>query len=297
MKTPAHYAWLLFALATLAYIPVPFHRFSPAIVAADIMKDMGLSAPAMGVLASSFFVVYGIMQMPGGLLVDGIGSRRLMPLMVGVSGLGALCFGMADSFWLALLGRSIIGFGTSITFLCGMQIIGQYFPVQQFGRLSGLFLGMGGVGLFMAFGPLAALCLAVGRETAFMLCGAATIGLALLMVVLMRGGPERSQKAAGFELMKRNLRVVMTRRDFWFACVWLFAQSNLHMSFPSPYQASREFEENAIIKTGCDIFCRNLFSFLRPFCGLPPKKKPFEIPQFSFYPETGHPPVASFAHV
>lgn len=225
------YAWVLFGLVTLVYLLVPFHRVSPAIMAGDIMRDLSLNAPAMGVLASTFFVVYGVMQMPGGLLADGIGPRRLLPTMVAISGLGVLCFGLAESFWMALVGRAIMGFGVSVIFLCGMQIIGQWFPKEQFGRLSGLFLGMGGVGIIMASGPLAAMCVSLGWRAAFLGCGAFTLGMAVLLFFTVRDAPGRQGTAIDFALMGRNLRVVMAERNFWFACVWLFAQFNLHMSF------------------------------------------------------------------
>lgn len=225
------YAWLLYGLVILAYLFVPFHRVSPAIMAQDIMLSLHIGAPAMGLLASAFFVVYGIMQMPGGLLADGIGPRRLLPVMVGISGLGALCFGMADSFWMAFAGRGIMGFGVSVIFLCGMQIIGQWFPREQFGRLSGMFLGMGGVGIIMASGPLASLCVSMGWRNAFLLCGAVTLALAAVLIFTIKDAPGRVNKGADIALMKRNLRIVIGERNFWFACVWLFAQFNMHMSF------------------------------------------------------------------
>lgn len=226
-----NYSWILYSLVTLVYLLVPFHRVSPAIMAGDIMHDLSLTAPAMGVLASTFFVIYGLMQMPGGLLADGIGPRRLLPVMVGISGIGVLCFGVADSFWLALVGRGIMGFGVSVIFLCGMQIIGQWFPKEQFGRLSGLFLGMGGVGIIMASGPLAALCVSVGWRAAFLGCGIFTLAMAVLLVFTVRDAPGRSNKGIDFALMAGNLRLVVAERNFWCACVWLFAQFNLHMSF------------------------------------------------------------------
>lgn len=226
-----HYAWFLYALVILAYLFVPFHRVSPAVMAVDIMNDLHINATAMGVLASTFFVVYGVMQMPGGLLADGVGPRRLLPSMMLISALGALCFGLSDSFWGALAGRAIMGFGVSVLFLCGMQIIGQWFPQHQFGRLSGLFLGMGGVGIIMASGPLASLCVSVGWRTAFLGCAVASAVLAVIMIFTVRDAPGRSNSAIDFALMRRNLRVVMAERNFWLACVWLFAQFNLHMSF------------------------------------------------------------------
>lgn len=231
MSGTRRYAWLLYGLVILVYLFVPFHRVSPAIMAVDIMGTLHIGAPAMGLLASVFFVVYGIMQVPGGLLADGIGPRRLLPVMVGISGVGALCFGLAETLWPALAGRAIMGFGVSVIFLCGMQIIGEWFPRDQFGRLSGLFLGMGGVGIIMASGPLAELCLAIGWRKAFLLCGGVTLFLAGILRFFVQDAPGRVARGVDFSLMRRNLRTVIAERDFWFASMWLFAQFNMHMSF------------------------------------------------------------------
>ncbi len=235
------YAWALFALMSVAYMLTPFHRVSPAIMATDIMATLQLDAPAMGLLASVFFVTYGIMQIPGGLLTDGVGPRRLLPIMVAISAIGAVLFGMADSLFTALLGRGLIGIGVSVIFLCGMKIIGQWFPVRVFARMSGVFLGMGGVGMFLAATPLAVGCEVYGWRAMFYGCGVASFVLAAFLFFVVRDAPTQREpsQASGadrsggvdWQLMVHNFKIITKHRDFWCACVWGFCQFNLHMSF------------------------------------------------------------------
>ncbi len=233
--SPKRYAWLIFILMCLAYFLIPFHRVSPAVMATDIMAGLGLDAPAMGLLASTFFVAYGIMQIPSGLLTDGVGPRRLLPLMVGLSGFGAAMFGVSDSLLTAAVGRAIMGIGVSVIFLCGMKLIGEWFPVSVFARMSSLFLGMGGVGMFLAAEPLALGCSIWGWRTMFYACGVGSIGLAVLLFVFIRDTPKAKAtprtKAVDWALMWHNMRLVTRHRDFWCACVWIFCHFNMHMSF------------------------------------------------------------------
>ncbi len=236
------YAYALFALMSVAYMLTPFHRVSPAIMATDIMASLHLDAPAMGLLASVFFVVYGIMQIPGGLLTDGVGPRRLLPCMVALSAVGAVIFGMADSLFMAVLGRGLIGMGVSVIFLCAMKLIGQWFSPAIFARLSGIFLGMGGVGMFLAATPLALGCEIWGWRAMFYGFAVASIMLAVILFFVVRDVPSdaisedssdanSAAKLVDWQLMRHNFAIIIKNRNFWCACVWGFCQFNLHMSF------------------------------------------------------------------
>src|SRR3954471_22423671 len=47
-----------------------------------IKRDLGLDDQQIGWLASAWLVAYGIFQVPGGLLGDRLGARRLLTLLV-----------------------------------------------------------------------------------------------------------------------------------------------------------------------------------------------------------------------
>jgi sugar phosphate permease len=234
---------LIFLLLCLAYLFVPFHRVSPAIMAVDIMADMHLGAPAMGVLASTFFFIFGAMQLPSGLLADSFGPRRTLPLFFGLAGLGAILFGLSGSVAGLLAGRALMGFGLSVVFICGIKLISRWFPPEAFARMSGIYLGMGGVGLILGSGPMAVLCSLVGWRTALILCGGVGLAVAVALWLWVRDTPEQAGLAApypGHEPAPEGLRPaalwasvrrICASRDFWFIAVWFFCQFSLHMSF------------------------------------------------------------------
>ncbi len=241
------YAYGLFALMSVAYMLTPFHRVSPAIMATDIMASLQLNATDMGLLASIFFVTYGIMQIPGGLLTDGVGPRRLLPVMVALSALGAVVFAMAENVFMAIVGRGLIGVGVSVIFLCAMKLIGQWFSAAIFARMSGIFLGMGGVGMFLAATPLALGCEIWGWRAMFYGFAVASVLLALVLFFVVRDAPQNEggegqedeknleqntkKNIIDWQLMLHNFKLITKNREFWCACVWAFCQFNLHMSF------------------------------------------------------------------
>ncbi|QGY41834.1 MFS transporter [Pseudodesulfovibrio cashew] len=236
-------ALFIFLLLCAAYLFVPFHRVSPAVMAVDIMGDMHLGATAMGALASIFFFSYGAMQLPSGLLADSLGPRRTLPFFFGLAGLGAIMFGMSDSVMGLMIGRACMGFGVSVVFICGIKLFSRWFPPEAFARMSGIYLGMGGLGLILGSGPMASLCSAIGWRQGLILSGVVGVVVAVALWFWVRDTPEQ----AGYESLYpgtgedsggqspaelwQSVREICSSRDFWFIATWFFCQFAIHMSF------------------------------------------------------------------
>jgi sugar phosphate permease len=236
-------ALLIFLLLCLAYLFVPFHRVSPAIMALDIMADMHLDAPTMGILASAFFFSYGAMQLPSGLMADSLGPRLTLPIFFGLAGIGAIVFGLSDSVVGLMVARICMGFGVSVVFICGIKLFSRWFPPETFARMSGIYLGMGGLGLILGSGPMASLCSAMGWRNGLILSGVVGVAVAVALWFFVRDTPEQ----AGFESpfpthgketggqtpaeLWQSVRDICSSRSFWFIATWFFCQFAIHMSF------------------------------------------------------------------
>ncbi len=236
------YALLLFAIICLAYLFVTFHRVSPAVMANDIMAETGLTATTMGLLASVFFVIFGLMQLPSGILADTLGPRKTLPAFLALAGLGSVLFAHAQTLPMLVGGRALAGFGVSVVFVCGVKLITTWFPVAVFARMNGLLLGMGGVGLVLGSGPLAYLCEFVGWRQAILLCGIATLGIGALLLALVRNtpadagygmpDPPPAASAGGKQPGQAAVvREIFTSRGFWLVSLWFSGQFAVHMAF------------------------------------------------------------------
>ncbi|WP_419784893.1 MFS transporter [Pseudodesulfovibrio sp.] len=233
----------IFLLLCIAYLFVPFHRVSPAIMAVDIMGDMNLGATAMGALASIFFFSYGAMQLPSGLLADSLGPRRTLPIFFGLAGLGAILFGYSDSVTGLMIGRACMGFGVSVVFICGIKLFSRWFPPEAFARMSGIYLGMGGLGLILGSGPMASLCSLLGWRTGLIISGVASLVVAVALWIFVHDTPEQAGFESPFPGEKQeekgqtpselwlSVRTICSSRDFWFIATWFFCQFGIHMSF------------------------------------------------------------------
>lgn len=180
---------IILAVVVAAYVLSFFQRFAPAGIAQDLAAAFQTSAASLGVLAATYFYVYTIMQVPTGILVDTLGPRRILLLGGMVAGGGSLLFGMADSLDAALLGRTLIGLGVSVTFIAMLKLIAVWFEEQRFATVVGVSMLIGNLGSVLAGAPLSALAQATGWRGVFVGVGIVSLALGMLAWILVRDRP------------------------------------------------------------------------------------------------------------
>lgn len=168
---------LALGVVVIAYVLSFFQRFAPAGIAPDLIAAFNTSAASLGVLAATYFYVYTIMQVPTGILVDTLGPRLILLLGGLVGAVGSLLFGLAPTFDVALLGRTLIGLGVSVTFIAMLKMIATSFPEQRFASLVGLSMLVGNCGSVLAGAPLSWLAQITGWRGVF-------VGLAAVSLLL-----------------------------------------------------------------------------------------------------------------
>ena len=185
--TPARQATAIFAVVMAAYTLSFFQRFAPASIAQDLSLAFDTTAASLGVLAATYFYVYTLMQVPTGVLVDTLGPRRIILLGGIVSFIGSLWFGLADTLTHALIGRTLVGLGVSVTFIAMLKIIAFSFEERRFASLTGLGVFIGNIGSVMAGVPLAFAATELGWRNVFVAVAVASLVLGALSWWMMRG--------------------------------------------------------------------------------------------------------------
>lgn len=230
-------AWFILGILIVAYLFIPFHRFCLSLLAVDIMQEVEVDAGFFGVLSSSFFLIYGLMQLPMGLLADLLGPHRIFPVFFVISGLGSILLGQAQTPWTLLGDRILIGFGLAVVFVSGVKVIANWFPPNFFARINGLFLGLGGIGMLVASGVLPVLCNLFGWRMMFIWGGILALATAVLMLFWLQDAPKdivlekRRSASESIRDMRSALAVIFRDRDYWLLCMWGFCVFSLHNSF------------------------------------------------------------------
>lgn len=80
----------------------------------DIIESFSLSLSLAGFLPFSFFVAYGVMSLPSGLLVEKYREKPVLLIAFGLAALGALVFAFNPQFSFALISLFVIGLGMAM---------------------------------------------------------------------------------------------------------------------------------------------------------------------------------------
>ena len=239
---PSPYRYLVFTLLALAYFLVYFHRTSTGVVSVELSRDLHADPSLLGMLGAAYFYPYALMQLPSGLLTDSWGPRRTITASFLLAGGAAVLFALAQGVGMAIFARVLVGLGVAMLFVPTLKVLTNWFRPQEFARMTGLLMAVGGLGLLCAAGPLAYMSRALGWRTSFLVMGGLTTLVGVAIWLFVRNTPQEKglppvnppREAAGggqaiglWEGMKR----VLTNPRFWPLAIWFFCTYGVFFSF------------------------------------------------------------------
>ena len=213
--------WIALGVVALAYVLSFFQRFAPAGIAQDLAASFQTSAASLGVLAATYFYVYTVMQVPTGVLADLWGPRRILLCGGIIAGVGSFLFGFAPSLSIALIGRTLVGLGVSVTFIAMLKLIALWFEERRFATLVGVCMLIGNLGSVLAGAPLSNLAQALGWQVAFIAVGVLSLLLAGLGWLLIQDPVKPSSAAPKVDAKAvwASLASVVKNRATWPAMI------------------------------------------------------------------------------
>lgn len=215
----ARLRWIMWGIPAFIFVFAFVHRVAPGVVAKEIMQAFEASGTIVGLLSAMYFYAYAGFMIPAGLLIDGLGVRRVVSAGAAVMGLGSLAIGLAATPSVLFGGRFLVGLGATVTFIGCLKIAASWFPPSHFGTMSALSATMGMLGALLGTAPLAALVAAAGWRGAFVTIGAIPLLGALLCFVFVRDHPrghvEESAPVPGLAEVVRGMLEVLGNRHTW----------------------------------------------------------------------------------
>jgi predicted MFS family arabinose efflux permease len=189
-------------------------RVVNAVIAPDLLQDLGVGPSALGMLTAVYFISFASFQLPLGVLLDRFGPRRVEAALLLVAGLGALLFARAESLAGLILGRAAIGFGVSACLMAAFKAYTIWFTKEKWPMINGLQMAAGGLGALAATAPVESALVFTDWRGVFTGLAVLTIAVALviLFVVPEKKGPSSGQSLA--DQLRGTLRV-FTNRTFW----------------------------------------------------------------------------------
>ena len=191
---------------------------TPSVMLPCLEKSLHINLVQTGFLSSSFFYTYLFMQIPSGLLIDRLGTKRFLPLCVATCGIACLFFGHAHNLALAESMRLLMGVVTAPAVCASLYLGAHWFPARFFALIAGLteMLGMIGGALGAYFlsqcvdGPL-------GWRGTLYLCAGIGLSLAFLMWLFLEECPKTPKAGCPEKLpMGQALKILFTLPQAWY---------------------------------------------------------------------------------
>ncbi len=144
-----------------------FYRASNAVIAPELIRDLGLTSQMLGTANAAFFIALMLVQVPLGVLFDRVGVRRSVAMLSIPMTAGALLHTIADSGTLLIAARFLVGIGCAGSFMASVVLVPRFVARERWSTALGLVFAVSQAGYFLAGTPLAYVAETMGWRRAF----------------------------------------------------------------------------------------------------------------------------------
>lgn len=183
-------ALAVWGIGVAVYFVAVIFRTSLGVAGLDAADRFHVNASALATFSLLQLLVYAGMQIPVGLMVDRLGTKKVLTLGAVLFTAGQLGFALSPSYGTALAARALLGCGDAMTFISVLRLGTRWFPARR-GPLMAQLAGLVGMaGNLVSTLVLAPVLHGVGWTAAF--AGSAVAGLVVLvpLVLFLRDHPE-----------------------------------------------------------------------------------------------------------
>ncbi len=191
MSVSRKMALSLWLIASLFYAWQYILRVMPNIMLTDIMQQFGIDTAVFGQFSGAYYIGYCLMHLPIGIMLDRYGPRKIMTLCILLTVVGLLPVVFSEHWVYPVLGRALIGIGSSAAILSTFKIICMTFSEQHFTRMLSFSVTIGLLGAIYGGVPVSWLCESLGHKTVveiFVWIGLVFAGMTYLLVPEMEPG-------------------------------------------------------------------------------------------------------------
>lgn len=203
-------AWTVWAIASLFYAYQYIIRVMPNIMLEDIMNQFNINAATFGQFSGIYYIGYSLMHIPIGIMLDRFGPKVVIPscILLMVAGLTPLLF--ADHWVYPIIGRCLIGMGSSAAILGVFKIIRMTFSEQRFPRMLSFSVTIGLIGAIYGGGPVSYMCSTLGYHNVIQIIAIAGVALAIASFLILPKIPstQKSSISSDIGLVLSNTRVL-----------------------------------------------------------------------------------------
>ena len=219
---------VVFAAFAAAHFMSTFVRTANAVIADDLVRDVGLGSAQLGLMTSMLFLVFAAVQLPLGSALDRFGARWVTSGTMLAAVAGCIVFAIGDSFGSLALGRALMGIGTAGILMGGLKALSGYLSTRSFASVSGILVAFGSSGALVAATPLAWLAATVGWRWVFVAGSIALLAASAGVAAFGRSAPDANAAAA---TRGGSFADIFRRGRFWSLAAMAVAITGVSFAF------------------------------------------------------------------
>lgn len=213
----------------LGYFLSYLFRSVNAVIAPDLVRDVGVDPASLGLLTSAYFLSFAAFQLPLGVLLDRYGPRRVEAALLLLAAAGAFVFARAETITGLMLGRALIGLGVSACLMAAFKAFTLWFPPARLPFANGIQMISGGIGALAATTPVELSLQWTDWRGVFLILSGVTVVAAICVFLVV---PEKKGTHSGETLHEQlaGIKQVFTSRVFWTIAPWAVAAQAAYLS-------------------------------------------------------------------
>jgi MFS family permease len=180
----------VWGIGVAVYFVAVIFRTSLGVAGLDAADRFDVGASALSTFSILQLLVYAGMQIPVGLMVDRLGTKKVLTIGVVLFTVGQLGFALSPSYETALASRALLGCGDAMTFISVLRLGSRWFPARRgplIGQVAALF---GMAGNLVSTLVIARMLHGVGWTATFVGSAACGVVVLILLSLFLSDHPE-----------------------------------------------------------------------------------------------------------
>jgi len=199
----------------LGYYLSYLYRTMNAVLAPQLVAELGLTAAELGFLTAVYFVTFAAIQLPLGLFLDRYGPRRAQAVLLVAAAIGGVVFGLGHNMVVLGIGRALIGLGVAGAFMALLKANAVWWPADRLPLLNGVAASFGSLGALTATAPVELALGFIDWRGIFLIIAGLTVLLAVVTWFVVPESGRSGAERAGLAAQIREIGAVYTDPYFW----------------------------------------------------------------------------------
>lgn len=207
--------WSVWIIASVFYAYQYILRVMPSIMLDNIMQQFHIDAATFGQFSGVYYIGYSLMHLPIGIMLDRYGPRKVMTGCTLLTVVGLLPLIFAEHWVYPIVGRLLIGIGSSAAILGVFKIVRMLFSQARFPRMLSFSVTIGLIGAIYGGGPVSYMCEAWGCKTVVQIFAWMGVALAAITYWIVPDVKNTWQST-----VLSDIKEVLTNRRVMGACLF-----------------------------------------------------------------------------